>query len=207
MGGAGLEILALSPEGDPSECLAARLLALAPRLILTGTRAEVGEGSGLLPYVLAHRLRRPLVSGCVSAAIESAGTIRIIRALPGGARQTLLSEGPLVMSVGPAAPAPHLSAFAPSRRKPVMLLPVEAARDPRHERPASPARPMPRPITKPSDASPIDRLSAILSGAGGNQTAAERIEGASPEAAAAAILAYLRSAGLAPGSGTTESPL
>src|SRR5688500_19594460 len=53
MGGAGLEILALSPEGDPFECLADRLLAHAPRLILSGTRADLGEGRGLLAYVLA----------------------------------------------------------------------------------------------------------------------------------------------------------
>src|SRR5258708_2396946 len=55
--GMGLQSLTVlkQPRGaDVLPALAAHLTALKPGLILAGTAAEIGEGSGMLPYLLAR---------------------------------------------------------------------------------------------------------------------------------------------------------
>jgi electron transfer flavoprotein beta subunit len=196
MGGARLEILALQDDADPLDPLAERLAALSPRLIVTGLRAEAGEGSGMLPFLLGQRLARPMIADCVAAGFDEQGRTMATKALPGGARQVYRSGGPLLLTVGAAGPQPRLSAFAKTRRAAVDIAAAIAPADPRCAHQSSPARPMPRPITAPQADDPADRLRAVLGG-GDVGTGGRRIEGAGAEASAEAILAFLAEAGLA----------
>src|SRR5689334_1636297 len=56
MGATEIAVLPLPPKADAVPALAAALAADAPALVLAGAAAEVGEGSGMLPYLLAERL-------------------------------------------------------------------------------------------------------------------------------------------------------
>ena len=81
---------------------------LAPALrdvtwVLTGTRSEAEQATGMLPYQLATTLRRPLVTDVVSVQVEDTGWI-VTQALPKGARRCLRVTGPAVLAISAAAP-------------------------------------------------------------------------------------------------------
>lgn len=177
--GMGLaRLLVLEPGADPLVPLAAHLAAHPPAAILAGSRAEQGEGSGLLPYAIAARLGWPVLPGIVALAFDEAGP-RAVQALPGGRRRVLTCEGPFLGLVdqqgppvpqaarGPALragfePAPSLHGAAPALLPPV----IETL----------PARRRPR------------RLAPGQTAATGGQ---RLLAGASPREAARAILAFL----------------
>ena len=72
-------------------------------LIVTGTRTESGEGSGLLPYLIAKRLDRPIVANVLDASV--AGGEAIVRQfLPKGKRRPVSASLPAVLAVHPLAP-------------------------------------------------------------------------------------------------------
>lgn len=58
----------------------------ASPLVLAGSRGEAGLASGLLPYALAQRLQRPLISEVIDLQREADGGWRVVQALPRGAR-------------------------------------------------------------------------------------------------------------------------
>jgi len=86
-------------------------------LILTGSQAETGEGSGLLPFLLAEHLSWPLIHGLVEVESVHKGWAKVLQALPRGQRRRLEVRLPFVASVDNAAPTPRQSAFALARRR------------------------------------------------------------------------------------------
>jgi electron transfer flavoprotein beta subunit len=81
----------LRVRADASQDDVVAALALACRddgLVLAGPRAESGFGSGLLPYALARRLQRPVISEVVDLQREADGGWRVVQALPRGARHS-----------------------------------------------------------------------------------------------------------------------
>jgi electron transfer flavoprotein beta subunit len=94
-------VTVVADEGDPVAALAAQLRSVD--LIVTGTRTEQGEGSGLLPYALARALGRPIVANVLSARIN--GREAILRQfLPKGKRRGIAVRLPAVLAVHPMAP-------------------------------------------------------------------------------------------------------
>jgi len=87
-------------------------------IIVTGSRAEQGPGSGLLPYLLADALGRPLLANVIDAKIEHSGAgafeARVRQFLPKGKRRQIACPLPLVIAVHPFA-APQLK-YAYARR-------------------------------------------------------------------------------------------
>ena len=79
-------------------------------LILTGTRAENGEDSGLLPYLLADKLNLPLVAGALEISshentlYENQPNIEVLQFLPKGQRRRIVVTLPAVIVVHPLAP-------------------------------------------------------------------------------------------------------
>ncbi|MCT7656431.1 electron transfer flavoprotein subunit beta [Oceanimonas sp. NS1] len=69
MGLQRMTVLRQGQDDDALSVLAPYLDERQPDLLLTGIHAEQGEGSGMLPYLLAEHLGWPLVTGI--AAIES----------------------------------------------------------------------------------------------------------------------------------------
>ncbi len=114
--GMGLDELAVleQPAGaDALPALAAYLGDSDAQLVLTGTQAETGEGSGMLPFLLAERLGWPLVVGLAEVEKVEGGSAQVLQALPRGQRRRLKVRLPFVASVDNAAPA---LARAPSAR-------------------------------------------------------------------------------------------
>jgi electron transfer flavoprotein beta subunit len=85
-------------------------------IVLCGSRAETGEGSGLVPYLLAKKLGWPIVSGMVSIEKIEQGSAILLQALPRGQRRKLKVSLPAVLAVDPAAAVARQSAFGPAQR-------------------------------------------------------------------------------------------
>ena len=215
MGAERLDLLEIEPGEDPFDRLARHLRTIDPDLVLAGRSAETGEASGFLPFVLAERLGRPLIADCASLSAAPGGGWQVATALPGGSRRHLRAYGPLILTVGAAGPPPRYSAYAAARRGRIAIVAGEAAAaagepeaptaageahadraDPRLGCPARRARAMPRPIPSPPSGDPAERLAAILGD--GRSAPNRRLQGLGAEAAAAAILEELRSAGCLP---------
>jgi electron transfer flavoprotein beta subunit len=57
-------------------------------LVLTGPRAESGLATGLLPYALAQRLQRPVITEVIDLLQDADGGWHVVQALPRGARRS-----------------------------------------------------------------------------------------------------------------------
>jgi electron transfer flavoprotein beta subunit len=177
-------VLDIPAEADPLPVLRDELRRLSPDIVLAGSRAETGEGSGLLPYLLAEELGLPLASGVTALALGCAEAA-ITVAAPGGRRRRLASSLPVLVAVDDKGPAPRLAAFGAKRRGEIAVTPAEATADARASWSSRPARPRPKRLSGPP--------AAGAAGAG-------REVRADLDAAAAAqtILTYLQQEGLAP---------
>ncbi|WP_372395513.1 electron transfer flavoprotein subunit beta [Azospirillum sp. HJ39] len=202
--GMGLERLTLLvlPEGsDPVEPLIAHLRHLAPSLVLTGRQAEDGEGSGMLPYLIARGLDAAVVPDVVRIGPAEApdfmpGSADLVQALPRGQRRALTVTGRFVATVHPSAPPARPSAFGPARRGVIEPLAVQAAADLflpdcKHR----PWRPKPKLIRMKRGGSALDRLKAATEGKSGK---GQLLVNPSAEAGALAIYDSLVEQGMLP---------
>ncbi|MCK0744347.1 electron transfer flavoprotein subunit beta [Chromohalobacter nigrandesensis] len=180
------------PEGaDVLPALAEILDETSPQLVITGERAERGEGSGLLPYLLAERLGWPLVSGL--AAVESVedGVATLLQALPRGQRRRLKVRLPAIVTVDNAAPTPRQSAYGPARRGTFETTAGPVSDDEEWAAwQVQPARQRPKRLKIVKAASARDRFKAAAAKAegGGGQVLTD----VTPEQGAEAILTLLR---------------
>ena len=86
--------------GDIVENLAAQLSNTD--LILAGTRAENGEDSGMLPYLLAAKLNWPIVADALEIKVNHE-QLEVLQFLPKGQRRRVLVNLPAVVAVHPSA--------------------------------------------------------------------------------------------------------
>lgn len=190
-----LAIIEQAADADVLPALVSALHELAPELVLCGMRAETGEGSGMLPYLLADCLGWPIVSGVAQVESVSDGVVTLLQALPRGQRRRLSVRLPAIVTVDSAAPSARPSAFGPARRG---VLAVSAATsmpdDVRDGWLTAPARKRPKRLKIITGSSARDRLKAAAArkqGGGGKVLA-----GVSPEIGAEAILALLKEEGV-----------
>jgi len=178
--------LEAATEADPLPALEAWLRDAQPQLVVAGARAEAGECSGMVPFVLAERLGFSLAVDIV--AVEIAGeTARLIQALPGGKRRKLEAPLPLVITVGRAGPEPRLSARMRAARGVLQSQPgASTGADERAGWATKPSRPRPKRLAAP----PGPGQSAA------GDTGRREMIGPTPEAAADAILEFLARDGL-----------
>ena len=124
LGAGTIEVLHIEPNQNALPALAAHLKDVD--FILTGSRAELGLGSGLLPYALAHTLGRPVIAGVLGAEIKSVASdsceISARQFLPKGQRRRVACSLPVVISVHPSAPVELSYAFA--RRTTGRIVPI-----------------------------------------------------------------------------------
>ena len=80
-------------------------------LILTGSRAENGEDSGLVPYLLAAKLNVSLVANALAIKPIENG-IEVLQFLPKGKRRSVIVKLPAVVVVHPLAPIELRVAYA-----------------------------------------------------------------------------------------------
>ena len=121
MGLPTIEVLEATPDIDATDALVQYFNAeeaKLPHVLLTGTRSEIGESSGCLPYLLAEKLNLPFIPNiCAILAIDStAGYAEVMQSLPRGQRRKIKTTLPFMASVGMAAPTPRQSSFGVARR-------------------------------------------------------------------------------------------
>jgi len=193
MGLESLTVLDLPADADPIPTLVEHLRAQRPRLVLAGTAAEAGEGSGALPYAVAAALDAVLAADIAEIALAGDG-LDLLQALPRGRRRRLSAALPAVVTVGPSAPAARPFAFGPARRGRIEV--VAAAAVPDTERAAwqwRPARPRPKRLKVASGGSAAERLRAATEVAAGH---GRLMVNPPPDEAARAIWDYLRAEGI-----------
>lgn len=116
MGLLDLSLLEQPAELDAIDTLVKHLKASPSRLIVTGSRAEQGEGSGACPIIIAEQLGWPLVSSVAEVVQLSEDKIEVLQALPRGQRRKVVLSLPCVIAVGKAAGVARQSAFGPASR-------------------------------------------------------------------------------------------
>lgn len=180
MGLTQLVTLDVADGGDPAALLAAYARDLAPALILAGCTAETGQGSGLVPYLVAEALGLALAPGI--AAIEArAGGFDLIQALPRGGRRALRVSGPMIATVDQHGPQPGQVARGPALRGQLRTARVSSI--------ASVANLEPAPDTMRAARQRPKRLASISDQPTG--TGRRLLAAPSPQEAATAILEYL----------------
>ncbi|GIZ10967.1 hypothetical protein NCCP436_03830 [Pseudomonas sp. NCCP-436] len=159
-------------------------------LVLTGSQAETGEGSGMLPFLLAERLGWPMVVGLAEVESVENGMAQVLQALPRGQRRRLKVRLPFVASVDQAAPAARQSAFGPARRGELSAVDVQVVED---EVLASgslqPARPRPKRLKVIKAKTGAERMKAATAKASGG--GGKILKDVSPQDGAEAIFKLL----------------
>jgi electron transfer flavoprotein beta subunit len=192
LGAGSVEVLDMPPDADPAPRLAARLRGY--ELVLTGTRAEGGFDSGMLPYRVAHALAVPLVGAAVDLALRD-GCAQVRQFMPKGLRRRVEVRLPALIAVHPLANAATSYAYARLREGTIQCVAAPAV-DSQHSTAPDQTAWTIRPVTaKPVRLAAAEKrsgharmLSATTTESRGGSVV---IEGSSVEKAQV-ILAYLR---------------
>jgi electron transfer flavoprotein beta subunit len=195
MGLAQIKILEQSAHSDALPVLADYLADSSAQLVLTGSQAETGEGSGMLPYLLAERLGWPLVVGLAAVEQVSNGVAQVLQALPRGQRRRLQVRLPFVASVDNAAPVARQSAFGPARRGLLTAEEVELVADPLFvSAQLQPAKSRPKRLKVIKAKTGAERMKAATAKASGG--GGQVLKDVSPQAGAEAIFKLLLEEGV-----------
>ncbi|SHN04385.1 electron transfer flavoprotein beta subunit [Pseudomonas asturiensis] len=160
------------------------------QVVLAGSQAETGEGSGMLPFLLAERLGWPLVTGLAEVESLANGTALVLQALPRGQRRRLKVRLPFLATVDNAAPKPRQSAYGPAQRGALGVEDVDVVVDELLTGQAlQAAKPRPKRLKVIKAKSGADRMKAATAKASGG--GGQVLKGVSPEEGAAAILKLL----------------
>ncbi|MFO2462148.1 electron transfer flavoprotein subunit beta [Pseudomonas sp. 15FMM2] len=190
MGLAQLYVLE-QPEGaDALPVLSDYLRGSETQVVLTGSQAETGEGSGMLPFLLAEQLGWPLIVGLAQVESIDAGLAHVLQALPRGQRRRLKVRLPFVATVDNAAPKPRQSAYGPARRGVLEAHEVQVMEDELLTGAIlQPAKPRPKRLKVIKAKSGADRMKAATAKASGG--GGQVLKGVSAEEGAQAILKLL----------------
>ncbi|NQY98425.1 MAG: hypothetical protein HRT82_14830 [Henriciella sp.] len=109
MGLKKVTVLHTGANEDPIPALQSYLKASDPDLIMCGDHSNDGYASGLVPYLLAEALQRPIVSS-IEDIIDLGASIKIRQALERGLRREMVISAPCILTVGFAGPPPRLPA-------------------------------------------------------------------------------------------------
>jgi electron transfer flavoprotein beta subunit len=166
------------------------LSKLRPAVVLAGCRAECGEASGMLPYLVSQALGSQLVASAVSITLRG-DTARVVQAMPRGGRRALRVALPVTLTLDRAGPQARMSAFGPAQRGRIQV----AEADLSGSGPAlpsdwqqRPARVRPRRLRTLGQASAAERLRSIQPM---RASAGTRLLDLDPGQAARAIWQYL----------------
>lgn len=203
MGIPAVQVLPLSSDLDPVAGLVWQLQQDQPEIILAGCTTEQGNGSGLLPYVIATKLARPLVNNIVGFHSLSHDYAEVLQALPRGQRRILRVKLPFVATVDKAAPSPRQSAFAVAQRGVIDAIAIppeivaQANTTGESLRQVQPARKRPRRLKAALDSGPTTAATRFKAATAKQANAGNRvIENQSPQEQAQAIFSLLLEEGV-----------
>jgi len=190
MGLSELHVLEQPPGADAVAVLTDYIRDSAAQVVLAGSQAETGEGSGMLPFLLAEELGWPLVTGLAEVESLDNGTALVLQALPRGQRRRLKVRLPFLATVDNAAAKPRQSAYGPAQRGTLGVEDVEVVVDELlTSQSLQPAKPRPKRLKVIKAKSGADRMKAATAKASGG--GGQVLKGLSPEEGAAAILKLL----------------
>ncbi|WP_445938303.1 electron transfer flavoprotein subunit beta [Pseudomonas sp.] len=190
-----IKILEQSAHSDALPVLVDYLADSSAQLVLTGSQAETGEGSGMLPYLLAEQLGWPLVVGLAAVETVENGVAQVLQALPRGQRRRLQVRLPFVASVDNAAPTARQSAFGPARRGVLSAEEVERVADPLFaSAQLQAAKPRPKRLKVIKAKTGAERMKAATAKASGG--GGQVLKDVSPEVGAEAIFKLLLDEGV-----------
>ncbi|AYC33189.1 electron transfer flavoprotein subunit beta [Pseudomonas cavernae] len=195
MGLAEIAVLEQPKHADALPVLTEYLRDAGAQLVLTGSQAETGEGSGMLPFLLAEQLGWPLVVGLAEVESVENGVAQVLQALPRGQRRRLRVRLPFLASVDNAAPAARQSAFGPARRGLLKAQEVALVADALlGEAQLQPARPRPKRLKVIKAKTGAERMKAATAKASGG--GGQVLKDVSPQAGAEAIFKLLLDEGV-----------
>ncbi|WP_221796261.1 electron transfer flavoprotein subunit beta [Oceanobacter mangrovi] len=116
MGVGQMRVLKQSDGADVIPVLVDAVRKSGSDVVLTGSRAEAGEGSGMTPYLVAQSLGWPMVPAAVEITAVGSGEFEILQALPRGQRRLLKVRAPFVASIDAAAAEARQTAWAAGQR-------------------------------------------------------------------------------------------
>ncbi|MDE1167044.1 MAG: electron transfer flavoprotein subunit beta [Pseudomonas sp.] len=190
MGLKQLHVLEQHPGADALPALADHLREAGAQLVLTGSQAETGEGSGMLPFLLAERLGWPVVVGLAEVESIHNGVAQVLQALPRGQRRRLKVRLPMLATVDNAAPKPRQSAYGPAQRGELAPHEVEIVEDQLYTSVTlQVAKPRPKRLKVIKAKSGADRMKAATAKASGG--GGQVLKDLTPQASAEAILKLL----------------
>lgn len=103
LGAQELKVVATEAGANIVPSLVENLNTVKPDLILTGSRAENGADSGLLPYLLAEKLSLPIIANALEIKPIATG-LEVLQFLPKGKRRRVVISLPAIVVVHPLAP-------------------------------------------------------------------------------------------------------
>lgn len=185
------KIEVVGAEGGAIAALAAALSGTD--LVLTGTRAETGAGSGLLPYALAKHIGWPIVTDVLEIEIRDREAF-VMQFLPRGKRRRLAVTLPAVITVHPRADVSLTYAFARRRTGRIVSLPATAMQEGESGKPMPVWTPagaprQPQRLTAGEMKPAHERLAAAISA---EQKKGITVSDGTPAEKASRVLAYLR---------------
>jgi electron transfer flavoprotein beta subunit len=187
LGADSVEVLAVEAGQDVVPALAWRLAGF--ELILTGTRAEGGQDSGMLPYLISAKLGLPLVGQALG--LEVTGTsAEVTQFLPKGKRRRVGVMLPAVVAVHPMVPVLPRYAFARRLAGKIVPRPIAVATEAASS--AWRSEPATRKPLKFKAAEKRSGHTRMLSAIASESKGGAVLSAGTPEEKAQAILAYLR---------------
>ncbi|MFP8966286.1 electron transfer flavoprotein subunit beta [Pokkaliibacter sp. CJK22405] len=184
------------PEGaDAVPALVSALRQSKSNLVLCGGRAEQGESSGMVPYLVAESLGWSVVPRVAAIESRAGNEVVVLQALPRGQRRKLSVKLPCLLCVDEAGPAARQSAYGLAMRGDVATASADIVMDEvASSWDKAPARKRAKRLKVVKATSAADRFKAATakqSGGGGKV-----ITPKTPEEGAAAILAMLKEEGV-----------
>lgn len=184
MGLPSLTVLAQESNCDALPVLVSFLKDKPIDVVLTGVRAESGESSGMLPYLLAEQLGWPLVPRVAEILHVKEGEAEVLLALPRGQRRSVIVSVPFIASIDNAAEEARQTAFGPGLRADFNVLAVENVPDEAARQwQINTAKPRPKRLKMVKAKTAADRMKAATAkpmGSGGkimkDETAAEKAQ-------------------------------
>ena len=148
-------------DADAVPALVEHLNSHPTDIVLTGIRAEQGEASGMVPYLLGEKLGWPVVSRIADIQKIEDGKAEVLQALPRGQRRLLRVPLPFIATVDNAAPEARQYAYGPARRGQLAEAAGTATVDEaRLDWQETPAKPRPKRLNVVKAKSAADRFKA-----------------------------------------------